>query len=70
MDELAKTLIRIGIIITLCGVVLLVARKLGLGTLPGNITFRRGNFQFSFPIVTSLVLSIVLTILFNLFFRR
>jgi hypothetical protein len=39
------------------------------GRLPGDIVFRRGNFTFAFPIVTCIVLSIVLTLLFRLFNR-
>ena len=41
-----------------------------LGKLPGDIFLQRGSFKFYFPIMTSLILSIVLTILVNLFTRR
>ena len=40
-----------------------------LGRLPGDLSFRRGNSSFHFPIVTSLVLSILLTLLLALFRR-
>lgn len=42
----------------------------GLGRLPGDIMVRRGNFTFAFPIVTSIILSIILTLLINFFFSR
>ena len=41
-----------------------------LGRLPGDLFIRRENFTFSFPIVTCLILSLLLTLLLNLFFRR
>jgi len=41
-----------------------------LGALPGDILIQRKNFTFSFPIVTCLIVSVVLTIIVNLFFRR
>ena len=39
------------------------------GRLPGDIVVRRGNFSFYFPLATSIVLSIILTLLFALFRR-
>ena len=42
-------------------------KKLGLGQLPGDIMFKSGNSTFFFPIVTCIIISIVLTIIFNLF---
>jgi len=71
MPELGRSLIVVGGIIALVGVVLLVAPRMPwLGNLPGDIVVRRDNFTFHFPIVTSIVVSIVLTLLLNLFFRR
>ncbi len=66
-------LIVMGLFLVALGGVLLLASKLphlGLGRLPGDIYVKRGNFTFYFPIVTCIILSIVLTILLNLFFRR
>ena len=40
-----------------------------LGHLPGDISFTRGNTSFSFPIVTCILISVILTIVLNLFFR-
>ncbi len=42
----------------------------GLGRLPGDIYIRKGNFMFYFPLATSLVLSLVLTLAFSLFGRK
>jgi len=41
-----------------------------LGKLPGDIVWRRGNFNFYFPLATGILLSVVLTLLFRLFFRK
>jgi hypothetical protein len=57
------------------GLILLVAGNLAgkvpwLGRLPGDIHIQRGNWSFYFPLVTCLIVSIVLTLLFSLFGRR
>jgi hypothetical protein len=62
-----KVLIIIGL--TIAAVGMLMTLGVPLGRLPGDVSYRRGNFSFYFPIVTSLVLSILLTLLF-FFFRR
>jgi Protein of unknown function (DUF2905) len=48
---------------------LLMMLGLPLGRLPGDFAVRRGNFSFYFPLTTSIILSIVLTLLFSLFRR-
>ena len=65
---MGKFLIVFGLVIALIG--MLISMGVPLGRLPGDISFRRGNTSFHFPIVTSIVLSIVLTLLLSLFFRR
>lgn len=71
MGDLGKTLIVIGLVIVAVGGVLLLAGRVpGLGRLPGDIYIRRGNFSFYFPVVTSLLVSVLLTLLFWLFSRR
>ena len=62
-----KILIILGIVILVIGVLYPYIKKLGLGQLPGDIMFKSGNSTFFFPIVTCIILSIVLTIIFNLF---
>ena len=65
---LGKLLILLGVFIILVGVFLLVGEKIPwLGRLPGDIIIRKKNFTFHFPIVTSIVISIILTLLFTLF---
>jgi hypothetical protein len=44
--------------------------KFGMGRLPGDIFIHKGNYSFYFPIVSSIVLSLVLTLLFNFISRR
>jgi membrane protein implicated in regulation of membrane protease activity len=71
MPDTGKLLIIVGALILLVGVALTVGPRLPfLGRLPGDIAVDRGNVHFYFPIVTCLVLSVVLTVLLNLFFRR
>ncbi|HOC08593.1 MAG: DUF2905 domain-containing protein [Clostridiales bacterium] len=69
-DAIGKIIITFGIIMVLVGGGLLLIGKLGLGKLPGDIFFQRGNTTFYFPLATSLIVSLVLTIILNLIFRR
>ena len=62
-----KLLIILGIVILVIGLIYPYIKKLGLGQLPGDIMFKSGNSTFFFPIVTCIIISIVLTIIFNLF---
>ena len=75
MSDLGKILIGFGVLMVVVGGVLLLAgQHLGkvswLGRLPGDIHIQRDNWSFSFPIVTCIVISILLTLLFSLFGRR
>jgi hypothetical protein len=71
MGDLGKTLVVIGVVIAVVGLVLMLAGRVPwLGRLPGDIYIQRGNWSFYFPVVTSLVLSVLLTVLFWLFGRR
>ena len=64
---MGKLIFVAGVIIA--GIGLLVMLGLPLGRLPGDITLRRGNATFYFPVVTSILLSVLLTLLFALFRR-
>ena len=64
---MGKLLVLIGLGIAAVG--LLVMLGVPFGRLPGDIVVRRGHFSFYFPLVTSIVLSILLTLLFSLFRR-
>ncbi len=71
MDSLGKMLILFGVVLALLGGLLLLAGKIPfLGRLPGDIVIRREHWSFYFPLTTSIVISILLTLLFSLFSRR
>jgi DUF2905 family protein len=68
---LGRTLIVIGLVLVAVGVLVsVVGRYTSLGRLPGDIVYRRNNFTFYFPIVTSLLLSVLLTLVMWFFSRR
>jgi ribose/xylose/arabinose/galactoside ABC-type transport system permease subunit len=73
MREVGRLIVTIGVITTLVGLVMWsgFAPK-WLGRLPGDIRIEREHSSFYFPIVTCIVLSVVLSLLFSLFsiFRR
>ena len=62
--EPAKTLIVIGAVLIVAGLVWLAAGRLGLGHLPGDIVIERGNFRLYLPLGSSLLISVVLTLIF------
>jgi len=68
MLELGKLFILFGVVLALLGVGMSLSLKLPFfGKLPGDIFIKNGHFTFYFPIVTSLLVSILLTFLFNIF---
>ena len=69
MEHMGKILILMGIILLIFGVIIILGGKIGLGKLPGDIFIKKGNFTFFFPIVSSLIISLILTIILNLFKR-
>ena len=64
---MGKVLVVVGALIA--GVGLLVMIGLPVGRLPGDFTIRRGNTTIYFPLATSIIASILLTLLFTLFRR-
>jgi len=71
VQEIGRALVVFGVVIAAVGALLLLAGRVPwLGRLPGDIVVRREPFTLYFPIVTSVVVSVVLTLLLNLFFRR
>jgi hypothetical protein len=64
-----KLLLVVVLVIALVGGVLIMARRLGLGQLPGDVTVSGGGFSLFFPIVTCIVISIVLTVVLNIVLR-
>ncbi len=71
LNSLSKMLIIIGFFILLSGVILLLLGKLPhIGRLPGDIFIKKENFKVYIPITTGILLSIILTVIVNLLFRR
>jgi Protein of unknown function (DUF2905) len=64
-----RTLIYLGLAIVLLGLLWLAGEKLGFGRLPGDIEVKTKDFTLHVPIVSAIVVSLVLTLLFNLFRR-
>ena len=62
-----KILIILGIVILVIGLLYPYIKKIGLGQLPGDVIFKSGNSTFLFPVVTCIIISVVLTIILNLF---
>ncbi len=70
-DSMARMLIILGVVLALVGGLLLLVGKIPfLGRLPGDIVLRREHWSLYFPLTTSILISIVLTLLFSLFGRR
>lgn len=70
-SSLGKIFILLGGVAILIGLILLFAEKIPfIGRLPGDIYIERKNFKFYFPLMTSILISIILTIILNLFSRK
>ena len=68
MGPLGKMLILLGVFIIAIGGLFLVGDKIPwIGKLPGDILIKKEKFTFYFPITTSILISIILTLLFTLF---
>jgi len=68
MSEMGRPLIVVGAVLLLLGLFLTFGPRIpGIGRLPGDIVWRRGNTTVYFPLVTCLVISLVLSLLFALF---
>ena len=70
MSDLARILIFLGGILVVVGLALLLLPKIPwLGKLPGDIVIKRENFTFFFPLGTSILISVILSLIFWLFRR-
>ena len=68
MAPIGKILIVTGLVLAALGVLFLLAGKTGwIGRLPGDLTIRRGNATFYFPLATCLLVSAILSLIFWLF---
>jgi hypothetical protein len=70
MAHAGKMLLVIGVLVVAVGVALIVADRLGLGRLPGDLVIERKGFRLYAPLATSLLVSLVLTVLANWLLRR
>ena len=75
LGGLGKLLIGFGVVMIILGGTFLLLGNLSgkvpwIGRLPGDIYIERGNWSFYFPLATSIILSIILTLIFSLFGRR
>jgi hypothetical protein len=73
LGSLGRMLLVIGAVIALVGVLLILAERfpgLRIGRLPGDIAIERERWRFYFPLATSILVSVVLSLLFWLFGRR
>ena len=62
-----KMLITVGLLIASIGVLYPYLKRIGLGRLPGDILIRSENSSFYFPVVSCIAISLLLTVIFNLF---
>lgn len=71
MFELGKTILVIGVVVVLVGAGIMLAARLGLplGRLPGDVAYRGKHVSVFFPIGTSILISIVLSLIFYLISR-
>ncbi len=67
MQDLGRLLLVIGVFLAVLGIVLLVASRFGLGRLPGDLIISKGPVRIYIPLVSSLLISLVLSLLFWLF---
>jgi hypothetical protein len=74
MHELGKALVGLGLVLVVIGAVILIAAQVGLrlGRLPGDLVYKGKNVSFYFPLATSILVSVALSIFFYLLsrFRR
>jgi hypothetical protein len=70
LEGIGKLLLSGAVVLLVLGGIFLLLGRFGLDRLPGDLVFRRGDFTLYAPIGLMIVVSIVLTILLNLFFRR
>ena len=75
MSDLGRMLVGFGVLLVIVGVILMLAgtfsgRGSWIGRLPGDIHVQRGNWTFYFPLATSLLLSLLLTLVFSFLNRR
>jgi ribose/xylose/arabinose/galactoside ABC-type transport system permease subunit len=70
-QNLGKIIIFIGVFLVIFGLLLTFSNKIPfIGKLPGDFVFKRDNFSIYFPLATSIILSVILTLVLNFILRR
>jgi hypothetical protein len=69
-ENIGKTIILMGVVLIILGGIFVLFGKGGLPKLPGDIYIKKDNFVFYFPWVSSIVISVILSLLFYIFFRK
>lgn len=65
MNNFPKLLIGAGAVLIVVGLIWMMAGKyLNFGRLPGDIVYEKGNFKFYFPVMTSIIISVILSLIF------
>jgi hypothetical protein len=71
MSPFARIFLLLGLVFLVIGGLIVLVERLGIpvGRLPGDIRIQRGNLTCFFPLATTILLSVVLTVLLNILFR-
>ena len=70
MDGIGRALVFVGVAVAALGIAFILAPKIPfLGRLPGDIVLKRGDATFYFPLATSILVSIAITVILNIAFR-
>ena len=67
LEALGRLLVSFALVLLIIGGLLILFGRAGILKMPGDVLYRRGNFTFFFPVVTGIVISIILTLMINLF---
>jgi hypothetical protein len=70
MGQIAKILIGFGIALVVAGGLMLLMQRLGVGRLPGDLTWKGKHGTVYFPLATSVLLSLILTLLLNVWLGK
>jgi hypothetical protein len=70
LSGVGRLLLILAVVIAVVGVILILVGRGLIPRMPGDISIERDNFRFYFPLGTSIVVSVVLTLVLNLFLRR
>ena len=71
MNHFGRTLITIGIILVIAGIVFSLSGKIpGFGKLPGDIFIKKENFSFYFPLTTCILISIMISVIMYFLGRK